>query len=207
MTDKVQKAMLAHSPILLDSGNTPCLDDLLAYARTHSGEDVQGLAFATNGTWPVLGFDKCSPADTPKLSITPIDGRHFEATKVYELRLWIPVKLPDEPAEGDVLAREYRWVNGVSAVELRVTAGTGSSQPSRSKESGVTGWVHAVQYLEHVPSSRSTANPGTDPTDNESNQTGGGNGVSHITALEFIQAEDKYGNTVVTDQLFTGKWN
>lgn len=207
MTDKVQKAMLAHSPILLDSGNAPCLDDFLAYARTHSGEDVQGLVFATNGTWPVLGFDKCSPAETPKLSVTPIDGRHFEPTKVYELRLWIPVKLPDEPAEGDVLAREYRWVNGVGAVELRVTAGTGSSQPSGSKDSGVTGWVHAVQYLEHVPSSRSTANPGTDPTDNESNQTGGGNGVSHITALEFIQAEDKYGNTVVVDQLFTGKWN
>lgn len=207
MTDKVQKAMLAHSPILLDSGNAPCLDDFLAYARTHSGEDVQGLVFATNGTWPVLGFDKCSPAETPKLSVTPIDGRHFEPTKVYELRLWIPVKLPDEPAEGDVLARECRWVNGVGAVELRVTAGTGSSQPSGSKDSGVTGWVHAVQYLEHVPSSRSTANPGTDPTDNESNQTGGGNGVSHITALEFIQAEDKYGNTVVVDQLFTGKWN
>lgn len=206
MTDKVQKAMLAHSPILLDSGNAPCLDDFLAYARTHSGEDVQGLVFATNGTWPVLGFDKCSPAETPKLSVTPIDGRHFEPTKVYELRLWIPVKLPDEPAEGDVLAREYRWVNGVGAVELRVTAGTGSSQPSGSKDSGVTGWVHAVQYLEHVPSSRSTANPGTDPTDNESNQTGGGNGVSHITALEFIQAEDKYGNTVVVDQLFTGRW-
>lgn len=207
MTDKTRKAMLAHSPILLDSGNAPCLDDFLAYVHTHSGEDVQGLAFATSGTWPVLGCDKCSSAETPKLSVTPIDGRHFEPTKVYELRLWIPVTLPDEPAEGDVLAREYRWVNGVGAVELGVSAGTGSSQPSGSKESGVTGWVHAVQYLEHVPSSRSTANPGTDPTDNESNQTGGGNGVSHITALEFIQAEDKYGNTVVVDQLFTGKWN
>ena len=206
MTDKVQKAMLAHSPILLDSGNAPCLDDFLAYARTHSGEDVQGLVFATNGTWPVLGFDKCSPAETPKLSVTPIDGRHFEPTKVYELRLWIPVKLPDEPAEGDVLAREYRWVNGVGAVELRVTAGTGSSQPSGSKDSGVTGWVHAVQYLEHVPSNRSTANPETDSTDKKSDQGGGGTGASRMTALEFIQEEDKYGNTVVVDQLFTGEW-
>ena len=206
MTDKIQKAMRAHSPILLDSGNTPCLDDFLAYARTLAGADVQGLAFATNGTWPVLGFDKCSSAKTPKLSVTPIDGRHFEPTKVYELRLWIPVKLPDEPAEGDVLAREYRWVNGVGAVELGVTAGTGSSQPSGSKGSGVTGWVHAVQYLEHVPSSRSTSNPGTDSTDNESNQTGEGTGASHMAALEFIQAEDKYGNTVVVDQLFTGRW-
>ena len=207
MTDKIQKAMLAHSPIHLDSGNTPCLNDFLAYARTHSGADVQGLAFATNGTWPVLGFDKCSPAETPKLSVTPIDGRRFEPTKVFELRLWLPVKLPDEPAEGDVLAREYRWVNGVGAVELRFTAGTESPQPSGSKESGVPGWVHAVQYLEHVPSSRSTAHPGADSTDNESNQSGGRNGVSYMTALEFIQEEDKYGNTVVIDQLFTGKWN
>lgn len=207
MTDKIQKAMLAHSPILLDSGNAPCLDDFLAYVHTHSGEDVQGLAFATNGTWPVLGVNKGSPAEAPKLSVTPIDGRHFEPTKVYELRLWIPVKLPDEPAEGDVLAREYRWVNGVGAVELRVTTGTDSSQTNGSKESGVTGWVHAVQYLEHVPSSRSTAKHVPASPDKKSDQSGGGTTTRHMAALEFIQAEDKYGNTVVTDQLFTGKWN
>ena len=206
MTDKIQKAMLAHSPIHLDSGNTPCLDDFLAYARTHSGADVQGLAFATSGTWPVLGFDKCSPTETPKLSVTPIDGRHFEPTKVYELRLWIPVTLPDEPAEGDVLAREYRWVNGVGDVELRVTAGTDSSQTNGSKGSGVTGWVRAVQYLEHVSSSRSTAKHVPASPDKKSNQSGGGTTTSHMTALEFIQEEDKYGNTVVVDQLFTGRW-
>lgn len=207
MTDKIQKAMLAHSPILLDSGNAPCLDDFLAYVHTHSGEDVQGLAFATNGTWPVLGVNKGSPAEAPKLSVTPIDGRHFEPTKVYELRLWIPVKLPDEPTEGDVLAREYRWVNGVGAVELRVTAGTDSSQPSRNEDSGGRGWVHAVQYLQRIPSSRSTAKHVPASLDKKSDQSGGGTTTSHMTALEFIQAEDKYGNTVVTDQLFTGKWN
>ena len=207
MTDKNQKAMLTRPSIPPVSGDTPRLDVFLAYSRKHSGEDVQGLAFATNGTWTVVGFDKGSSAEKPKLSITPIDGREFDPTKVFELRLWIPVTLPDEPAEGDVLAREYRWVNGVGTIELGVTAGTGSSQPSGSKESGVTGWVHAVQYLEHVPSSRSTANPGTDSNDNESNQTGGGTGASHMTALEFIQEEDKYGNTVVVDQLFTGRWS
>ena len=207
MTDKNQKAMLTHSSIPPVSDDTPRLDVFLVYTRKHSGEDVQGLAFATNGTWTVLGFDKGSSTEAPKLAVAQIDGREFDPTKLFELRLWVPVKLPDEPAEGDVLAREYRWVNGVGAVELGVTAGTGSSQPSGSKESGITGWVHAVQYLEHVPSSRSTANPGTDSTDNESNQTGGGTGASHMTALEFIQEEDKYGNTVVVDQLFTGEWN
>lgn len=207
MTDKNQKAMLTRSSIPPVSGDTPCLDVFLSYVHTHLGEGVQGLAFATNGTWTVLGFDKGSSDAKPKLSVTPIDGREFDPTKVFELRLWVPVKLPDKPAEGNILAREYRWVNGVGAVELRVTAGTDSSQSSESKGSGGRGWVHAVQYLEHVPSGRNTANPGTDSTDNESNQSGGSTGASHMTALEFIQEEDKHGNTVVVDQLFTGRWN
>lgn len=206
MTDKNQKAMLTHSPILLDSGNAPCLDAFLAYVHTHSGADVQGLAFATIGTWTVLGFDKGSSAEKPKLSVTPIDGREFDPTKLFELRLWVPVKLPDEPAEGDILAHEYRWVNGVGAVELRVTAGTDSSKSSGKQESGDRGWVHTVQYLQHVPSTRSTAKPIPASPENESNQSDGGKGVSHMRALEFIQVEDKYGNTVVVDQLFTGEW-
>ncbi len=206
MTDKNQKAMLTHSSIPPVSGDTPRLDVFLVYARKHSGEDVQGLAFATNGTWTVLGFDKGSSAEKPKLSVTPIDGREFDPKKLFELRLWVPVKLPDEPAEGDILASEFRWVNGVGAVELRLAAGTGSSETNESKGSRDRGWVHAVQYLEHVPSNRSTAQPGADSTDNVSNQSGGGATTSHMTALEFIQAEDKYGNTVVVDQLFTGRW-
>ena len=183
------------------------MDVFLSYVHTHLGEGVQGLAFATNGTWTVLGFDKGSSDAKPKLSVTPIDGREFDPTKVFELRLWVPVKLPDKPAEGNILAREYRWVNGGGAVELRVTAGTDRSQSSESKGSGGRGCVHAVQYLEHVPSGRNTANPGTDSTDNESNQSGGSTGASHMTALEFIQEEDKHGNTVVVDQLVTGRWN
>ena len=207
MTDKNQKAILTHSPILSNSGDTPCLDVYLVYARKHSGEDVQGLAFATNGTWTVLGFDKGSSAEAPKLTVAPIDGREFDPTKIFELRLWVPVKLPDEPTEGDVLAHEYRWVNGVGAVELRVTASTDSSQSSGSKGSGGRGWVHAVQYLQHVPSTRSTTKPIPASPENESNQSDGGTGASRMTAVEFIQEKDKYGNTVVIDQLFTGKWN
>jgi len=182
------------------------LDVFLAYARKHSGENIQGLAFASNGTWPVLGFDKGSSTEAPQLSVTPIDGREFDPTKLFELRLWVPVKLPDEPAEGDILAHEYRWVNGVGAVELRVTAGTDSSKSTGKQESGDRGWVHAVQYLQHVPSTRSTAKPIPASPENESNQSDGGKGVSHMRALEFIQVEDKYGNTVVVDQLFTGRW-
>lgn len=207
MTDKNQKAMLTHSSIPPVSGDTPRLDVFLCYVHTHLGEDVQGLAFATNGTWPVLGFDKRSSVETPKLCVRPIEGRDFDKDKVFELRLWGPTLQTQNPADGDVLAHEFRWLNSMGAVELRVAAGTDSSRTSGSKGSGGRGWVHAVQYLKHVPSSRSTANLGTDSTDNESNQSGGGNGVSHMTALEFIQEEENYGNTVVVDQLFTGEWS
>ena len=206
MSKQVQPATLTCTPIQPVSGGALSLGDFLTHVCASWSGELQGLAFATNGTWPVLGCDKCSSTERPKLSITPIDGRRFDPTKVFELRLWVPVTLPDEPAEGDVLAREYRWVNGVGAVELGVPAGTGSSQPSGSKESGVTGWVHAVQYLEHVSSSRSTAKHVPASPDNESDQSGEGTGASHMTALEFIQEEDKYGNTVVVDQLFTGEW-
>lgn len=207
MTDETQEAMLTHSPILLDSGNAPWLDNFFEYVHTHSGEDVQGLAFATNGTWPVLGINKRSSAKTLKLSVTPIDGRNFDPMKVFELRIWVPIKLPNEPAEGDVLAHEYRWVNDVGAIELRVTTGTSSSQSSGNQGSNDRGWVHAVQYLQHVPSNRSTAKHVPASPDKKSDQSSGGTGASHMTALEFIQEEDKYGNTVVIDQLFTGKWN
>lgn len=206
MTDKNQKATLTRSPILSGPGDTPRLDVFLAHTRTNSGGDVQGLAFATNGTWPVLGFDKGSPAEAPKLSVTPIDGRVFDQTKVFEVRLWVPAELPDEPAEGDVLAHEFRWLNDVGAVELRVTAGIDSPQPNESKGSVNRGRLHAVRYLEHVPSSNSAAKPDPGCPDEESDQSSGGTGASHMTALEFIQEEDNYGNTVAIDQLFTGEW-
>ena len=206
MSEQVQPATLTCTPIQPVSGGALSLGDFLTHVCSSSSGELQGLAFATNGTWTVLGFDKGSSAEKPKLSVTPIDGREFDPKKLFELRLWVPVKLPDEPAEGDILASEFRWVNGVGAVELRLAAGTGSSETNESKGSRDRGWVHAVQYLEHVPSNRSTAQPGADSTDNVSNQSGGGATTSHMTALEFIQAEDKYGNTVVVDQLFTGRW-
>lgn len=206
MSEQVQPATLTCTPIQPVSGGALSLGDFLTHVCSSWSSELQGLAFATNGTWPVLGFDKCSPTETPKLSVTPIDGRHFEPTKVYELRLWIPVTLPDEPAEGDVMAHEYRWINGVGAVELSVTTDTDSSQTNGSKGSGDRGWVHAVQYLEHVPSSRSTAKHVPASPDKKSGQSGGGTTTRHMTALEFVQEEDKYGNTVVVDQLFTGEW-
>ena len=206
MSEFCKSATLTRTQIPSAPDKMPSLSEFLAHAHGETGARVQGLAFATNGTGTVLGFDKGSSVEKPKLSVTPINGREFDPTKLFELRLWVPVKLPAEPAEGDVLAHEYRWVNGVGAVALTLTAGTGGSQPSGSKGSGGRGWVHAVQYLERVPNSRSTTKPTTDSPNKKSDQSGEGTTTSHMTALEFIQEEDKYGNTVVVDQLFTGEW-
>lgn len=206
MTDKNQKAILAHSPILSESGDTPCLGVFLTYARTHSGGDVQGLAFATNGTWTVLGFDKGSSDAKPKLSVTPIDGREFDPTKVFELRLWVPVKLPDEPTEGGVLAHEYRWVNGVGAVELTLTSGRPKASSEVTESVSVSGWFHKASYLQHKSAASSDRDSASDPTSGQTQQDEQHAATDNMTAVEFIQEEDKYGNTVVVDQLFTGEW-
>lgn len=208
MTDKNQKAMLTHSSMPPVSGDTPRLDVFLCYVHTHLGEDVQGLAFATNGTWPVLGFDKGSPIEAPKLSVTLIDGRNFDQTKVFELRLWVPVKLPNEPAEGNVLAHEYRWVNGVGAVELTLTASTveALSEGSESGKPCVSGWAHKVSYLQHESSGSGNTDSASEPNSGRTKQDEQHVATKPMTAVEFIHEEDKYGNTVVVDQLFTGEW-
>ena len=207
MTDKNQQAILAHSPILSESGDTPCLGVFLTYARTHSGGDVQGLAFATNGTWTVLGFDKGSSDAKPKLSVTPIDGREFDPTKVFELRLWVPVKLPDKPAEGGVLAHEYRWVNDVGAVELTLTAARPEAPSEDTEPASVSGWFHKVSYLQHKSAATSKEESAPDTNTDKPKQGKKDSPTNDMSALEFIQEEDKYGNTVVVDQLFTGRWS
>lgn len=202
MTDKNQKAMLTRSSIPPVSGDTPRLDVFLSYVHTHLGEGVQGLAFATNGTSTVLGFDKVSTTEAPKLTVAPIDGREFDPTKVFELRLWVPVKLPDEPTEGGVLAHEYRWVNDVGAVELTLTAARPEAPSEDTEPASVSGWFHKVSYLQH----KSAASSDRDPASGQTEQDEQHAATDNMTAVEFIQKEDKYGNTVVVDQLFTGEW-
>ena len=207
MTDKNQQAMLTHSSIPPVSGDTPRLDVFLCYVHTHLGEDVQGLAFATNGTWAVLGFDKGGSDEKPKLSVTPIDGREFDPTKLFELRLWVPVKLPDEPTEGDVLAHEFRWANGVGAVELTLTSGRPKTSSEVTESVSVSGWFHKVSYLQHKSTATRKEESAPDTSTGQAKQSKQDTAANDMTALEFIQAEDMYGNTVVVDQLFTGRWS
>ena len=207
MSEFCKSATLTRTQSPSTPDRTPSLSEFLTHVHRETRSSVQGLAFATNGTWPVWGFDKCSSAGTPKLSVTPIDGRDFDPTKVFELRLWIPAKLPDEPAEDGVLAHEFRWVNGVGAVELTLTSGRPKTSSEVTESVSVSGWFHKVSYLQHKSASSSDRDSTSEPTSGQTQQNKQHAAAKPMTAVEFIQEEDKYGNTVVIDQLFTGKWN
>jgi len=142
MSKLCKEATLTRTQIQSDPAKTPSLCEFLTHVNRETGSSVQGLAFATNGTRTVLGFDKVSSTGAPKLTVAPIDGREFDPTKLFELRLWVPVKLPDEPAEGDVLAHEYRWANGVGAVELTLTSGRPKAPSEGTESAHVGGWFH-----------------------------------------------------------------
>ena len=206
MSNLCKKATLTRTQIQSDPAETPSLCEFLTHVNRETGSSVQGLAFATNGTWPVLGCDKCSSAEALKLSVTPIDGQEFDRTKIFELRLWVPVKLPDEPAEGDVLAHEYRWVNGVGAVELTLTSGRSKASSEVTESVSVSGWFHKASYLQHKSAATSKEESAPDTNTVQKKQGKEDTATNGMSALEFIQEEDKYGNTVVVDQLFTGEW-
>ena len=207
MSKLCKEATLTRTQIQSDPAKTPSLCEFLTHVNRETGSSVQGLAFATNGTSIVLGFDKESSAEEPKLSVAPIDGREFDPAKLFELRLWVPVKLPDEPAEGDVLAHECRWVNGVGAVELTLTSGRPKTSSEVTESVSVSGWFHKVSYLQHKSAATSKEESAPDTGTGQTKQGKKDSPTNDMSALEFIQEEDKYGNTVVVEQLFTGKWS
>ena len=133
----------------------------------------------------MLGFELKAFKESQELSVATVEGRSLDDNMVFELRLWVPVAHTDDPEDGTLLAREFRWVNGVGAVDLTLEAGTECNGTT-----SVRGWVHNMGYLKHMP-----ADSDTGRVDN-----------SQMMAAEFIQEEEQYGNMVVTDQLFTGAW-
>ena len=206
MSKLCKEATLTRTQIQSDPAKTPSLCEFFTHVNRETGSSVQGLAFATNGTWTVSGFDKGSSDEKPKFSVTPIDGRKFDPTKLFELRLWVPVKLPDEPTKGDVLAHEFRWANGVGAVELTLTSGRLKTSSEVTESVAVSGWFHKVSYLQHKSAATSKEESTPDTSTGQTKQGKQDTATNDMSALEFIQEEDKYGNTVVVDQLFTGEW-
>jgi hypothetical protein len=152
--------------------------------------DVFGIVWATNGARRILD----------------VKAARFDDERTYEIRFWQVIG--DDNADL-TLAHEFRWVNGVGAVELTLTANTAkaSSVGSESGKPCVSGWSHKVSYLQHESSGTGDTDSASEPSSDRTEQDEQHVATKPMTVVEFTQEEDKYGNTVVVDQLFTGDWN
>ena len=150
---------------------------------------IAGIVWATNGT----------------RQVADVKSARFDDSGTYEIRLW---QVIDNADTDSTLAHEFRWANGVGAVELTLTASTAetSSEGSESGKPCVSGWAHKVSYLQHESSGSGDTDSASEPTSGWTEQDEQYAATKTMTAVEFIQEEDKYGNTVVVDQLFTGEW-
>ena len=155
----------------------------------HSFEDgkIAGIVWATNGT----------------RQVTDVKSARFDDSGTYEIRLW---QVIDDADTDSTLAHEFRWANGVGAVELTLTEYTAEATSVGSESKPVSGWFRKVSYLQHQSAEGSDADSSSEATSAQTGESKENATTKQMTAVEFIQAEDKYGNTVVVDQLFTGEW-
>lgn len=148
-----------------------------------------GIVWATNGA----------------RRIPDVKSAHLDDERTYEIRFWQVIGSDNADL---TLAHEFRWVNGVGAVELMLTEVTpkASSEGSESGKPCVSGWAHKVSYLQHESTTNNNADFASEPTTGQEEQDQAHTTTKPMTAVEFIREEDKFGNTVVVDQLFTGEW-
>ena len=162
MMPSLREAMWSSSP---DPNAT--LDDVLkAVAPTGS---VAGIAYTTAGAHAIT-----SVSDGKLHS----SGGDVERAAIYELRLW-EVGITDDR---EVLAHEWRWVNGSGPAEI-ILHETSSSKESTLKFKPC--WYRHNAYLQH----------GAEPLKNP--QT--------MTSIEIF-TEQEYGDTAFVDELMTGEW-
>jgi hypothetical protein len=158
-------------------------------ARFFTDSKIAGIVWTTNGTRrvPDVKSARCDDSGT------------------YEIRLW---QIVDDADTDSTLAHEFRWVNGVGAVELMLTEVTpkASSEGSESGKPCVSGWANKVSYLQHESAASDNADSASEATTGQEEEDQAHAATKPMTAVEFIREEDKYGNTVVVDQLFTGEW-
>lgn len=152
-----------------------------------AAHEFVGIVWTTNGTHRVPDVKSSS----------------FDDSRTYELRLWQVIGSDNADS---TLAHEFRWVNGVGAVELTLTRDAPEAASEGSEPKPVSGWFHKVSYLQHISNASSDTDTTLEPTTGQEEPNQEHDATKQMTALEFIQADDKYGNTVVVDQLFTGEW-
>ena len=149
---------------------------------------IAGIVWATNGT----------------RQVADVKSARFDDSGTYEIRLW---QVIDDADTDSTLAHEFRWAHGVGAVELTLTEDTAEATSEGSESKPVSGWFRKVSYLQHQSTKGSDADSASEPTSAQTGESKENTTAKQMTAVEFIQQEDKYGNTVVVDQLFTGKWS
>ena len=157
-------------------------------AEVFEDGDVVGIVWATNGT----------------RRVPDVKSANFDDARTYEIRLWQVIGSDNADS---TLAHEFRWVSGVGAVELTLTSGRPKTLSEVTESVSVSGWFHKASYLQHKSAASSDRDSASDPTSGQTQQDEQHAATDNMTAVEFIQAEDKYGNTVVVDQLFTGRWS
>lgn len=148
---------------------------------------IAGIVWATNGT----------------RQVPDVKSACFDDSGTYEIRLW---QVIDDADTDSTLAHEFRWAHGVGAVELTLTEDTAEATSEGSESKPVSGWFRKVSYLQHQSAEDSDADSSSEATSAQTGESKENATTKQMTTVEFIQAEDKYGNTVVVDQLFTGEW-
>ncbi len=149
---------------------------------------IAGIVWATNGT----------------RQVPDVKSARFDDSGTYEIRLW---QVIDDADTDSTLAHEFRWAHGVGAVELTLTEDTAEATSEGSESKPVSGWFRKVSYLQHQSAEGRDADSSSEATSAQAGESKEDATTKQMTAVEFIQAEDKYGNMVVVDQLFTGRWN
>lgn len=148
-------------------------------ADVFNGHNINGIVWATNGTWQLLGIDSIDRQTEPILAS---NSASFDNSRTYEIRAW---QIIDCTNEDSTLAHEFRWVNGLPACELRLLR--------MPKEDNLPPGelAHYISYIQHTDQPKATerARP------------------KHISAFEYIKIDADTGNTAVVDQLFTGNWH
>lgn len=149
---------------------------------------IAGIVWATNGT----------------RQVPDVKSARFDDSGTYEIRLW---QVIDDADTDSTLAHEFRWAHGVGAVELTLTEDTAEATSEGSESKPVSGWFRKVSFLQHQSAEGRDADSSSEATSAQTGESKEDATTKQMTAVEFIQAEDKYGNMVVVDQLFTGRWN
>jgi hypothetical protein len=157
-------------------------------AHNFKDSKIAGIVWATNGT----------------RQVPDVKSARFDDSGTYEIRLW---QVIDDADTDSTLAHEFRWASGVGAVELTLTEDTAEATSEGSESKPVSGWFRKVSYLQHQSAEGSDADSSSEAPSAQTGESKENATTKQMTAVEFIQAEDKYGNTVVVDQLFTGEWN